>query len=273
MSANEWVTGRVTLRIGGAPLDLEMTVPAQPVKPHRMLPIFHQMSDSFADIGVQAAADAGNAVSCRAKCTACCHQAVPVSEAELYYIAELVNEMPEPRRTEVRSRFESAYRHFQTSGWFEALRSGKGRSWAGAEELVLDYFREGVPCPFLEDSMCSIYANRPIACREYLAVSDPANCSNPTAEGVKLVDLPIKPSTTIKKIAVGEASRREGIFMLLIMSLEIAEKYPEQFPEKTGEQWMADFFGRLINEEKLPNPPVEQTPNPRKRRSRRNAKR
>lgn len=273
MSENEWVTGRVTLRIGNAPLDLEMTVPARAVKPHRMLPIFHQMSDSFADIGVQAAADAGNAVSCRAKCTACCYQAVPVSEAELYYIAELVNEMPEPRRTEIRGRFESAYGHFRASGWFDALRSGKGRSWSGAEELVLDYFREGVPCPFLEDSMCSIYANRPIACREYLAVSDPVNCSNPSAEGVKLVDLPIKPSATLKKIAIGEASRREGLFLLLIMALEIAEKYPETFPEKTGEQWMADFFTRLTNDENLSKPPPPSPPNPRKRRSRHNPKR
>ena len=35
MTDNEWVTGRVTLRIGNVPLDLEMTVPAKPVKPHR----------------------------------------------------------------------------------------------------------------------------------------------------------------------------------------------------------------------------------------------
>jgi Fe-S-cluster containining protein len=273
MSANEWVTGRVTLRIGNAPLDLEMTVPARPVKPHRMLPIFHQMADSFAEIGVQAAAENGNAVSCRQRCTACCHQAVPVSEAELYYIAELVDEMPEPRRSEIRNRFSESVNHFRSSGWFDSLRSGKGRSWAGAEELVLEYFREGIPCPFLEDSMCSIYANRPIACREYLAVSDPKNCSSPTAEGVKLVELPVKPSVTLKKIAVGEASRHEGLFLLLIMALEVAEKYPESFPEKTGEQWMADFFTRLTNDEKLPKPQPGHTPNHRKRRSRHIAKR
>src|SRR5437868_266478 len=104
MSENEWVTGRVGLRVGNVPLDLEMTVPAKPVKPHRMLPIFHQMADSFADIGVQIEENKGNPISCKPKCDACCHQAIPVSESELYYIAELVDSMPEPRRSEVRTR-------------------------------------------------------------------------------------------------------------------------------------------------------------------------
>jgi Fe-S-cluster containining protein len=273
MAENEWVTGRVTLRIGEVPLDLEMTVPAAPVKPHRMLPIFHQMANSFAQIGVDAAEANNIAVSCKAKCSACCHQAVPVSEAELYYIAELVNSMPEPRRSEVRSRFESAVEHFRSSGWFDALRSGRGSTWKGAEELVLEYFRQGVACPFLEDSMCSIYENRPIACREYLATSDPANCSSPTADGVRLVELPVKTSIPLKKIAIGEASRREGIFLLLISALEIAEKYPERFPEKTGEQWMADFFGRLTADEKPTEPPEMTVKSLRKKRKRHAAKR
>jgi Fe-S-cluster containining protein len=248
MADNEWVTGRVGLRIAGVPLDLEMTVPAAPVKPHRMLPIFHQMADAFAEIGVNAEAANGNSVSCKAKCTACCHQAVPISEAEMYYIAEIVEQMDEPRRSVIRERFSNGMEKFRASGWIDALRSEKGRTWKGAEELVLQYFREGVPCPFLEDSLCSIYEQRPIACREYLATSDPTNCSSPTAEGVRLVGLPLKPSWTLKMIAAGEASRKEGL-LLLIMALELSAKYKESFPEKTGEQWMADFFGNLADNE------------------------
>jgi Fe-S-cluster containining protein len=273
MAEDEWITGRVTLRIGNVPLDLEMTVPAKPIKPHRMLPIFHKMSEAFLAIGVQAAEQAGDKVSCKPRCTACCHQAVPVSEAEAYYIAALVDALPEPRRTEVRGRFAASLEHFRAAGWFDELRSGKGRSWEGAEELVLDYFRERVPCPFLEDSMCSIYQQRPIACREYIAISDPENCANPTAEAVKLVQLPIKPSAILKKIVIGEASKNEGLFLLLIMCLEIGERYPEAFPEKTGEEWMADFFGRLASEEKPYLSEAGHVPNPKKRRSRHGSKR
>ena len=131
MSESDWVTGRVGLRVGNVPLDLEMTVPARPVKPHRMLPIFHQMADSFADIGVQMETEAGNTLSCKAKCSACCHQAIPVSEVELYYIAELVDSMPEPRRTEIRRRFAETLRHFREIGWFDELYSKAAGSLKG----------------------------------------------------------------------------------------------------------------------------------------------
>ena len=272
MSEDEWVTGKVGLRIGNVPLDLEMTVPARPVKPHRMLPVFQKMADAFAEIGVDGEAAEGNSVSCKAKCTACCHQAVPVSEAELYYIADLVDSLPEPKRSEVRARFANAVEHFRSSGWFEMLRSRKGRTWQGAEELVLQYFREGIACPFLEDSMCSIYEHRPIACREYLATSDPKNCSSPSAEGIKLVTLPLKPSWTLKQMVSGDASRNEGL-LLLIMALEIAIMYPESFPEKTGEQWMADFFTRLTSDQIVKTTDETNSyKNLRKKRKRRHAK-
>ena len=273
MAEDEWITGQVTLRVGNVPLDLEMTVPAQPVKPHRMLPIFHKMSEAFADIGVQAEAAEGKNVSCKAGCGACCSQAVPISEMEVYHISEVVNAMPEPRRTEIRERFARSLRHFRETGWFAALRSRKGQTWAGAEELVLKYFRENVPCPFLENGSCSIYEHRPIVCREYLVTSDPKNCSSPTAEGVRVVGLPIKPSSVLGKMAVGEASKNEGLFIILIMALELAEKYPEAYPEKTGEQWMADFFGRLTSEEKPYLSEARQVPNTKKRRSRHSSKR
>lgn len=35
---------------------------------------------------------------------------------------------------------------------------------------------QGVPCTFLKDGKCSIYANRPFACRIHFALDDPALC-------------------------------------------------------------------------------------------------
>jgi Fe-S-cluster containining protein len=110
--------------------------------------------------------------------------------------------------------------------------------------VVDKYFYEGIPCPFLEDESCSIHPNRPIVCREYLVTSPAANCAKPSAETVTLVKLPIKPSKTVGRLGRTGRMKDEGI-LLLVRALELAEKYPENFPEKTGEGWMADFFGNL----------------------------
>src|SRR5215468_1674945 len=114
MESNEWVTGEVVLSIGGEPLKMSMTVPAAPVKPHRMLPVFQKMTNSFVEISALDAGAHGETISCRTGCAACCRYPVPVSEIEIYYFAELVESMPEPRRSEVKERFGKAVEHFKS---------------------------------------------------------------------------------------------------------------------------------------------------------------
>lgn len=255
MESNDWVTGEVVLSIGGEPLKMSMTVPAGPVKPHRMLPIFQKMTNSFVEMSALAAGAQGETVSCRMGCAACCYHAVPISEMEVYHFAELVESMPEPRRSEVKERFGKAVEHFKSMRWFErmnkignlALTETPKTVSEEINEAAVEYFRESIPCPFLNvaDQSCSIHESRPLACREYLVTSPAADCSNPTAENIKKVNLLVKPSTILRY--VGVTGRFSG-FIPLIRALELAEKHPEKFEEKTGERWAADFFSKLADQ-------------------------
>jgi Fe-S-cluster containining protein len=255
MEPNEWVTGEVVLSIGGESLKMSMTVPAAPIKPHRMLPVFQKMTNSFVEISALAAGAKGETVSCRMGCAACCRYPVPVSEIEIYYFAELVESMAEPRRSEVKERFRSAVEHFKSIGWFERIKEIGDLSLTEAPEEVaeeinkasVEYFGEGVPCPFLdlEAESCTIHESRPIACREYLVTSPAINCSNPTAENIRQVDLFVKPSGTLRY--VGMTGQFTG-FIPLIRILEFADKIPEKFEERTGERWAADFFSKLVRQ-------------------------
>lgn len=245
----QWVTGSVTLSIDGNPLTMEMTVPANRVKPQRMLPIFQQMTNSFVEMGVEAARSEGLAVSCKAGCGACCRQMVPLAEIEAYRIAEMVDGFEEPRRSEIRGRFEKAFEKLAATGLFHKLSSVLELEPAEREELVLEYFRMGIPCPFLENESCSIHDDRPLSCREYLVSSDPDNCANNlTATAVRTIKIPIKPSKPLLRL--GQMRRIVGLdFIPLILALKWAETNPDAFAEKTGEEWMADFFGLLTKSE------------------------
>src|SRR5262249_10360984 len=119
MESNEWVTGEIVLSIGGEPVKMSMTVPAVPVKPHRMLPVFQKMTNAFVEISAVAAGAGGQTISCRAGCGACCRQPVPIAEIEIYHLAEVVEAMPEPRRTEIKERFRKAVEYFTSIRWFE----------------------------------------------------------------------------------------------------------------------------------------------------------
>jgi Fe-S-cluster containining protein len=251
MTNDEWVTGNVTLTIGNTPLNMQMTVPAKPVKPMRMLPILQAMTSSFVGMSVQAEETLGRKISCQKGCGACCSQPVPLAEMEAYPIAELVENMPEPRRSEIKQKFEDACAHFREIGWFDRLEECPTASPETQEKVVMEYFHEGVSCPFLEDQSCSIHQDRPLACREYLVTSPAENCSRPTAVGIKMVNLLVKTSETLRHVGHSENLQKLG-FVPMIRSLEWAEKYPEELPEKTGEQWMAEFF-TILTRSQIPS--------------------
>lgn len=253
---SEWVTGKVKLNIGGEPLEMEMTVPAQPVKPHRMLPVFQQMSNAFVDMSIKAVEATGEKISCKKGCGACCSQPVPISEVEVYQIAELVESMPEPRRSEIKARFARGVEHFKKINWFDRMQSlatlpaPKDPNYQRKEviDLAMEYFYENIPCPFLEEGSCSIHPDRPLACREYLVTTPAENCSKPTAQTVSVMNLLVKPSVSVR--ALGRTQNSAELAMLpLIRALEFASTYPERFAEKTGERWAAEFFSRLAHQE------------------------
>jgi Fe-S-cluster containining protein len=256
MAENEWVTGNVRLNIKGYPLEMEMTVPAMPVKPHRMLPVLQQMASSLVEASAQTVESQGKTISCKAGCGACCRQPVPISEVEVYQIAELVESMPEPRRSVIKQRFADGVAHFKKVGWFDKINGqyedGKKKESVTAVreaiDVVMEYFYEGIPCPFLENESCSIHPNRPIACREYLVTSPAENCAKPTAQTVRVVDLILKPSRTVRELGRTGQMKDYGL-LTLIRALELAELVPENFEEKTGEAWMADFFRSLTKQE------------------------
>lgn len=267
MAENEWVTGKIGLRAHGVPLEFELTVPAFPVKPHRILPIFQQMANSFVDVGVEEAKKEGRTVSCKAGCGACCRQPVPISETEVYQIAELVEAMDEPRRTEIKERFAAAVEHFDTINWYE--RFNEHRRLAPEKEpdeavregidIVMEYFRQGIPCPFLENESCSIHQNRPVVCREYLVTNPAENCSNPSPTTIRLVDLLIKPSKALRRVGSKGKIDRFGT-PFLSRALMIAAAEPEDFDEKPGPEWVKEFIEELTHSQ-VPDEPHSQVPN------------
>lgn len=242
---DEWVSGSVRLSVGGQPLELGFTVPSKPVKLRRMLPVFQQMSNTFNEMGVENLKSQGKAVSCRAGCGACCRQLVPVSEAEAYNLRDLIEEMPEPRRTEIRQRFEKGMEKLNRINFFRRLGENADKSEEDYTRSLQEYFRQQIPCPFLENESCSIHESRPIACRDYFVTSPPEYCASATGENVEKVEhvLKVKDSLIALSRNVSDASLP---FVPLIGLLKWTDKVPDRSPARAGKVWMEMFFRELM---------------------------
>lgn len=128
-------------------------------------------------------------LSCRAGCSVCCNQLVPVNEPEMHALVDLLRRLEPSHRDRVQARFDSVISRLDRAGLTEHLRSPP-RDPVAYQKLMLDYFALGAECPFLEEGRCSIYADRPSLCRQY-NVTSPANlCSDPFNNDITMVPMP-----------------------------------------------------------------------------------
>ena len=210
------VVGRVTLEVGAERIPVEMTVPAGPVAVEEVLPILHGLSSLFATRATARTEADGREISCRAGCGACCRQLVPVAPAEARALARLVEALPEPRRERVRRRFDAALDILEPLGLMERLDLNRD----DRQVIAREYFAVGVACPFLEDEACSIHADRPLSCREYLVTSPPDLCAA-LSPGIEKVTLEARPS-----LALLNADLRDGWLPLVLSLVQDARAPP-----------------------------------------------
>jgi Fe-S-cluster containining protein len=240
-------TATLRLTIGELRIAHPITVPSAAVPATEIVPALQGLVNA-----VVAAAEAGQAISCRKGCGACCRQLVPISRTEGERLVALIDAMPEPRRADVLARFADAAATLERAGLSAALldpakRGGKSdrESSRSDRELSLAYFAQHIACPFLEDESCSIHPDRPLVCREYLVTSPAELCAGPTQEGVTPVAVP-KVSPAARGL---EESRPEadtaGRWFALALLMEWATTRPRGATHRPGPEWIQRFVRRI----------------------------
>lgn len=249
------ITASVKMTIGGQPLCLEISVPEGPTRADELLPVLQGLTDAVVGIAEQGVARQGLEVSCRKGCGACCRQLVPLVESETHRLARLVAALPEPRRSQVRARFAAALQRLAAAGLLDQLRQPSRVPDVRLQPLGLDYFHLGLACPFLEDESCSIHADRPLACREYLVTSPAEDCAHPSPEIIRRVPLPVSVAGAVRAMGQ-EASAAATSWVPLVLALEWAGTHAEG-PPRTGPSLLREFFEQLTKEA-IPAPPGEK---------------
>ncbi len=210
-----------------------------------LLPALRTTADAFVAYGAELSATQGRAVSCAKGCGACCRQVVPLAHAEARRIAALLEELPEPRRSEVKERFAAAVNRVEAAGILPAL-DGRAKWEPGeATGIGLEYFHLGIACPFLEDESCSIYEERPIACREYLVTSSPVHCSAPTAESVEAVPLPTRVWAAMAREEKGLADAEPAPCVPLVLAPRWAAEHPGAEAVRPGPVLLRNVYARF----------------------------
>ncbi|PIE83046.1 MAG: zinc/iron-chelating domain-containing protein [Candidatus Contendobacter odensis] len=247
-ATDDYVLANIEFTITGKKLKLRMPVPAGQVQLGALLPFFQYLTDSFVDLSVENAQGQGSTVSCCKGCGACCRQLVPIAEIEARQLRQVVEDMPEPRKSTILARFEAAKQQLQAAGLLDRLRKPNQVDDNDVNTVGLDYFLQGIACPFLEDESCSIYEKRPLICREYLVVSPPEHCTSPAQETVHPVKLAVHTAKAVRGLntSLSEYGNR---WISLVLALEWASSHPDNSPRRPGTTWVQEALAHITGRE------------------------
>ena len=244
----------VQLTVGGRKLDLRVEVPTAPIAPASLLPLYRGLADRLTAISMEVAEGKGDKVACRKGCAACCRQVVAVSALEARELVKLVERMPEPQRSRVKERFAQARRRLEAEAPHliphllhpqDTAAAGAGpRSDAELHEFSRAYLRLRIDCPFLEDEACSIYPERPVACRQYAVVSDPQHCATLSPD-VRAITPVGGGAQTWMPVAERSPAGRPVEFVALVLAPVFVSEHPADPPPRPGVDLLNEFLARM----------------------------
>lgn len=191
----------ITVNTPAGLLTMPVEVPTGFVPVTEIVPLLRRLGEQAQGLVERGALTGGETISCRKGCAACCRMLIPVSAPEAYRLRDTISQMPDARRKAALDRMAQAQRHLEAAGMLTRLSeiAEAERQWSDAdmEPINRAYFALRMPCPFLVDETCSIYEDRPAACRE-LQVTSPAEwCQDPVTNPVRALPVPLRVSTAL----------------------------------------------------------------------------
>lgn len=219
----------VTVQVPGRRVKVSHPAPGGPARLDQLLPFMYAVDNAVIDVGVGQQRAQGRSITCRKGCNACCRaQPVPVTPAETLAVARLVQAMPPARQARVRARFADGVARLQQAGLFHTqLRDEPTTSPQQALAVAATYFSLGLACPFLDDGACSIHADRPFVCRQYLVTSPATLCADPLNAPVAVVPMPLRPVGAMLQVATTVAGRQQ-LTVPLMLALVYAERHADE---------------------------------------------
>lgn len=185
-------------------LTASVSVPTGLIPITDIIPLMRSLGEQAHHQIIDQTIQSGTSISCQKGCAACCRMMIPLAPPEAIALKTVVEALPAPQKEPLLERFQSVQRTLREAGLEEELHR-----LAFSEQQVTDeeleplnraYYSLRMPCPFLENEVCSIYEHRPSACRELLVTSPPDLCQDLIRNPVSPIPAPFRMGSVLSKL-------------------------------------------------------------------------
>lgn len=226
----------ISLQTPSGEISTAVGVPAGFVPITAILPLMRGLGGEAQVLEQRRLLEAGQRISCEKGCAACCRMLVPISVPEAFALTNAIDQLDQNERNRLLAKLDLAQQQLARAGILKQLSSLADSSEPlndeAIEPLNRAYYALRMPCPFLDNETCSIYADRPAACRE-LAVTSPATeCQEMTKQTVQPVPVAVRLSTALSLLwadLTGTAPR--------LIPLPLAVDWARRHKEEQTNQW------------------------------------
>jgi hypothetical protein len=209
-----------------------------------LVPPLLALTDGLVGLTLARGEKEGRHASCRPGCGWCCHQMIPLAMPEAFFLCDVVAALPADRRRVILSRYDSVVSELETSGLYARIMDRENTD-EDYQKIAQEYFYLRLPCPFLEQSHCSIYPMRPAVCRDYHVTTPPEWCADPRSFPVSN----LKPQVAVPVVLTRLSADLLGVQVQMIplaLALRWAGDHPD-FHRRTwpGKELLAEFLVRF----------------------------
>jgi Fe-S-cluster containining protein len=226
----------VSLNTPAGQLTTAIEVPSGFVPITAIVPLMRRLGEGVQALEEERAVEAGQSISCRKGCAACCRMLVPVSPPEAFALHDWVHGLPDEPRRAILRRVAEANKKLEQAGLLGPLtalaETDRSLTDEDFEPLNRDYYALRMACPFLENEACSIYDDRPAACRELLVTSPAELCDDIASNPVRPIPVSVRIGTILGLLwsdLDGEAPR--------LIPLPLALDWADRHRTANRQQW------------------------------------
>lgn len=228
---------------------MQVQVPRGPMRLGDLVPLAQRITMLHVDQAVEIEQKEGREVSCKRGCAACCRQLVPISAPEAFRLADHVLSLDDRTRDMFLGRIDAAESAIEAAGLVQELEAiASGGAPEDVKALAARYFERWIACPFLHEESCTVHAERPLVCRDYLVTSPAQLCSDPARKKVRTVPTPPVLSAPLSRAA---ASLTGGPPVMI--PLAVAMRWVDAHADWGFQEWPgAQVMGALLRELGIP---------------------
>ncbi len=186
----------IALNTRAGRLTTAVDVPTAFVPVTAIVPLMRRLGEEAHRLEEAQTAAEGKTRSCQKGCSACCRMMVPIAPPEAFALTEFIRSLSCEQQERIARRLAASKSILLANGlWHQLVDIGESSQTPdddALEPINQKYYALRMPCPFLEDDICSIYEQRPAACRELLVTSPAEHCQDLVANPVDPIPVPIR---------------------------------------------------------------------------------